>query len=190
MNYLVKDHSLSLVRVFYSGLTFSPSLPTFFVSTLILCFYFYSALFIIPAPTNDAFDAIPTELLNLLLLPENIKKLQGILLYHVLSGSYPSSDLTSGDRLTLPTVNGESVTISINDNGVMVNDANVIQTDIIACNGIIHVIDSVLLPPGDDGTFGPDIGDDDEMMSMPRTKAALEDWSQAEKEYFLQNFAL
>ena len=145
-----------------------------------------------PAPTNDAFDAIPTELLNVLLLPENIKKLQGILLYHVLSGSYPSSDLTSGDRLTLPTINGESVTISVNDddNGVMVNDANVIQTDIIACNGIIHVIDSVLLPPGDEGTFGPDIGDDDEMMSMPRTKAALEDWSQAEKEYFLQNFAL
>jgi hypothetical protein len=78
-------------------------------------------------------------------------------------------------------VNGESVTISINDDdGVMVNDANVIQTDIIACNGIIHVIDSVLLPPGDD----------DEMMSMPRSKAALEDWSEAEKEYFLQNFAL
>lgn len=143
------------------------------------------------APTNDAFDAIPTKLLNLLLLPENIQKLQGIILYHVLSGSYPSTDLTSGDRLTLPTVNGESVTISVNDDdGVMVNDANVIQTDIIACNGIIHVIDLVLLPPGDEGTFGPDIGDDDKMMSMPRSKAALEDWSQAEKEYFLQNFAL
>lgn len=90
---------------------------------------------VIPAPTNDAFDAIPTELLNLLLPPENIKKLQGIILYHVLSGSYPSSDLTSGDRLTLPTINGESVRISVNDDdGVMVNDANVIQTDIIACN--------------------------------------------------------
>lgn len=55
---------------------------------------------------------------------------------------------------------------------------------------IIHVIDSVLLPPGNEGPLGPDIGDDDEMMSMPRSKAAMEDWSQAEKEYFLQNFAL
>ena len=185
MNYLVKDHSLSLVRVCLLWVNILPPSSNLFFNS-------HSLFIFTPAPTNDAFDAIPTELLNVLLLPENIKKLQGILLYHVLSGSYPSSDLTSGDRLTLPTINGESVTISVNDddNGVMVNDANVIQTDIIACNGIIHVIDSVLLPPGDEGTFGPDIGDDDEMMSMPRTKAALEDWSQAEKEYFLQNFAL
>ena len=95
------------------------------------------------APTNEAFAALPEGTVESLLLPENIEQLQDILKYHVVAGNALSSDLVSGD---IETLNGAVVTISVSDSGIVVNDANVISADIEASNGVIHVIDKVLLP--------------------------------------------
>lgn len=96
------------------------------------------------APTDDAFAAIPEDKLNALLLPENQETLQQILTYHVVSGEVPSSEISAG---AVPTVEGGEVTISVDGGTVMVNDATVVQPDVMASNGVIHVIDAVLLPP-------------------------------------------
>jgi len=96
------------------------------------------------APTNDAFAALPAGTVDFLLLPENLAELQAVLTYHVVSGSYLSSDLVSGDVVT---INGAPVTVTVSDAGIMVNDANVVMADILASNGVIHVIDKVLIPP-------------------------------------------
>ncbi|KAL7474306.1 hypothetical protein ACHAWX_000026, partial [Stephanocyclus meneghinianus] len=105
------------------------------------------------APTNGAFDALlatlPDGYVDELLLPENIGSLQDILKYHVLGVTALSSDLTSGD---VETLNGDKVTVTVSDTGVMVNNATVIAADIMASNGVVHVIDKVLLPPEDDAT--------------------------------------
>ena len=80
-----------------------------------------------------------------LLLPENIKSLTDILLYHVVTGTVLSTDLSNGP---VETVNGATVEVKVSSKkGVMINDANVVIADIIACNGVVHVIDAVLLPP-------------------------------------------
>lgn len=97
------------------------------------------------APSNEAFDKLPDGTVENLLQPENIEQLKEILLYHVVPANAASSGLSSGD---VETLNGKSVSIDVSD-GVNVNDAKVTQADIIAKNGIIHVIDSVLLPPMD-----------------------------------------
>jgi len=96
------------------------------------------------APTNEAFAALPAEVTDPLLLPENVDQLVNILKYHVVAGSVLSSSLESGD---VETLNGDSVTIEVSDSGVAVNDATVTTADVIASNGVIHVIDKVLLPP-------------------------------------------
>ena len=98
------------------------------------------------APTNEAFAALPEGTVESLLLPENIEQLQDILKYHVVAGYALSSDLVSGD---IETLNGDFVTITLSESGIVVNDANVISADIEASNGVIHVIDKVLLPPTD-----------------------------------------
>lgn len=98
------------------------------------------------APTNEAFAKLPAETLESLLLPENKDLLVNILQYHVVSANAHSSSLESGD---VPTLNGDSVSIVVSDDGVEVNDAMVVKADVIASNGIIHVIDTVLLPPDD-----------------------------------------
>ena len=79
-----------------------------------------------------------------LLLPENIKSLTDILLYHVVSGTVLSTDLSNGP---VETLNGDAVEVHVSKYGIMINDANVVIADIIACNGVVHVIDAVLLPP-------------------------------------------
>ena len=99
--------------------------------------------FTVFAPTNEAFAALPAGLVDKLLLPENKDLLVKILTYHVVSGAVMAADVAAGD---VPTVEGQSITITT-DMGVMVNDANVVTTDIVASNGVIHVIDAVLLPP-------------------------------------------
>jgi uncharacterized surface protein with fasciclin (FAS1) repeats len=99
--------------------------------------------FTVFAPTDDAFAALPDGLLDALLLPENKDTLVKILTYHVLPGEVTSDQVTAGD---VATVEGQSVTIST-DGGVKVNDANVIATDVEASNGVIHVIDAVIVPP-------------------------------------------
>ncbi|MBW4550306.1 MAG: fasciclin domain-containing protein [Aphanocapsa sp. GSE-SYN-MK-11-07L] len=101
--------------------------------------------FTVFAPTDDAFIALPPGTLEELLKPENKEKLQKILTYHVVSGDIKSKTLKSGE---VKTVEGSSVNIQIKDEKAMVNDANVIKTDIKASNGVIHVIDRVILPPG------------------------------------------
>jgi uncharacterized surface protein with fasciclin (FAS1) repeats len=101
--------------------------------------------FTVFAPTNDAFDALPDGTLDDLLKPENVEKLKAILLYHVVGSQVESSDLSDGAMLD--TVEGSSVTAHIDDDGVKINDANVIKADVEASNGVIHVIDAVLLPP-------------------------------------------
>jgi len=99
--------------------------------------------FTVFAPTDDAFAALPAGLVDKLLLPENKDVLVKILTYHVVAGKVLAADVTAGD---VPTVEGQTIAISV-DGGVKVNDANVVATDVLASNGVIHVIDAVILPP-------------------------------------------
>ncbi|WP_050931561.1 fasciclin domain-containing protein [Aestuariivita boseongensis] len=101
--------------------------------------------FTVFAPTDEAFAALPEGTVESLLLPENKDQLVAILTYHVVPGKVMSTDLS--DDMTATTVQGGTVTIDL-DNGVMVNDANVVSADIEADNGVIHVIDKVILPEG------------------------------------------
>jgi uncharacterized surface protein with fasciclin (FAS1) repeats len=94
------------------------------------------------APTNEAFAALPPGVLDALLLPENKDTLTKILTYHVVDGEVTSDQITDGD---VPTLEGESVTVSTAD-GVTVNGAMVVAADVAASNGVIHVIDAVLVP--------------------------------------------
>ena len=99
--------------------------------------------FTVFAPTDDAFAALPAGTVEDLLKPENKDKLTAILTYHVVPGKVMSTDLTNGMKAA--TVNGAEVTI-MTEGGVMVNDAKVTTADIEASNGVIHVIDKVIMP--------------------------------------------
>jgi uncharacterized surface protein with fasciclin (FAS1) repeats len=102
------------------------------------------------APTNDAFDALPAGTLDTLLKPKNKDQLAAILTYHVVDGKVMAADVKPGK---VTTVNGATFDVSTAmDGGVEITDgqgntAKVTQTDIVASNGVIHVIDGVLLPP-------------------------------------------
>lgn len=98
--------------------------------------------FTVFAPTDDAFKALGTTVDDLL-KPENKDKLVAILTYHVVAGKVMAADLKDG--MEAATVNGETVMIDL-DNGAMVDDAKVVTADIAALNGVIHVIDKVILP--------------------------------------------
>ena len=103
--------------------------------------------FTVFAPTDDAFAALPSGTLEQLLAdPQG--QLTQILLYHVAPGKVMSADLSDG--MTVETVQGSPITISIADGKVMVNDAQVVTADIEASNGVIHVIDAVILPPAEE----------------------------------------
>ena len=97
------------------------------------------------APTDEAFAKLPEGTVESLLLPENKDQLIAILTYHVVAGSVTSSQVVT--LSSAATVNGASVSITTNDMGVMVDNAHVTAVDIMASNGVIHVIDSVILPP-------------------------------------------
>lgn len=100
--------------------------------------------FTVFAPTDDAFAALPAGTVEFLLLPENIDMLTSILTYHVLGAEVRAADaIAAGSAETL---NGQSVTITESGGNVLVNDATVVQADVVASNGVIHVIDAVLLP--------------------------------------------
>ena len=99
--------------------------------------------FTVFAPTDAAFAALPEGLLEKLLLPENIAALTAILTYHVVPGMVMSTDVTAGD---VATVEGSTIAITT-DMGVLVNGANVVAVDVAASNGVIHVIDAVIVPP-------------------------------------------
>lgn len=100
--------------------------------------------FTVFAPTNEAFAALPEGTLESLLKPENKDQLVAILTYHVVAGKVMSTDLSDGMKAA--TVNGAEVTITTAD-GAKVNGANVVMADVEASNGVVHVIDTVLLPP-------------------------------------------
>ena len=100
--------------------------------------------FTVFAPTDEAFAKLPEGTVESLLKPENRDQLVAILTYHVVAGKVKAADVVKLSEAT--TVNGQSVAITVADNGVQVDNANVIATDIAASNGVIHVIDTVILP--------------------------------------------
>lgn len=103
--------------------------------------------FTVFAPTDEAFAKLPAGTVDDLLLPENKDQLVAILTYHVVPGTVMASDVV---KLTeAATVNGNMIEITVDGGTVMINDATVTATDIAATNGVIHVIDSVILPPSD-----------------------------------------
>ena len=100
--------------------------------------------FTVFAPTDAAFAKLPTGTLEELLKPENKSKLVAILTYHVVAGEVKASDVV---KLTsAKTVNGEPLKVMSMGGNVTINDANVVKADILCSNGVIHVIDTVLLP--------------------------------------------
>jgi transforming growth factor-beta-induced protein len=102
--------------------------------------------FTVFAPTDDAFAALPAGTLDSLLLPENKQQLTDILLYHVVSGNVMAADVVG--LTSAPTVLGQDITVSVQDGKVFLNEnVQVIITDIETANGVIHVLDAVLLPP-------------------------------------------
>merc|ERR1711920_1052275 len=100
--------------------------------------------FTVFAPLNSAFAALPDGTLDSLLKPENKDQLVDILTYHVVGAAAYSKDLSDGQTIT--TVEGKDVTVHIGD-GFKINDANVVKPDVEASNGVVHVVDAVLLPP-------------------------------------------
>ncbi len=99
--------------------------------------------FTIFAPTNEAFAKLPAGTVESLLKPENKAKLVAILTYHVVPAQVLAADVKSG---AAPTVNGKTLMLKADASGVTVNDAKVIAADLVGSNGVIHVVDTVLLP--------------------------------------------
>ncbi len=97
------------------------------------------------APTDEAFAALPEGTVENLLKPENVDQLKSILLYHVVAGKVMSTDLSG--TTNAPTLQGETIEVVASGMGVTVNGAKVVAADVAASNGVIHVIDAVLLPP-------------------------------------------
>lgn len=100
--------------------------------------------FTVFAPTNEAFNKLPEGTLESLLMPENKEKLKQILTYHVVAGKVASGDLVNG--MTAETVEGSEIRITMGDH-VMINDATVVTADVEASNGVVHIIDTVIMPP-------------------------------------------
>ena len=98
--------------------------------------------FTVFAPTDEAFAKIPEDQLDALLADK--EQLTAVLTYHVVAGKVLAEDVVGLDTAT--TVQGSDIDITVSDSGVMVDNANVVATDIMASNGVIHVIDSVILP--------------------------------------------
>jgi len=110
--------------------------------------------FTVFAPTDAAFAALPAGVVDALLV-DPTGDLAQILLYHVVGAQALSTDLTDGQNIT--TLQGDDITVSINMNGVMINLSTVVVADIIADNGVVHVIDAVLLPPAPQPTTVVDV---------------------------------
>ncbi len=107
--------------------------------------------FTVFAPTDDAFAALPAGALDELLKPENKQQLTDILLYHVVSGKVMAAD--ASNLTSAPTVLGKDIAVKADMGNVYINEAKVVIADIETSNGVIHVIDAVLLPPSDDAAM-------------------------------------
>merc|ERR1711959_346634 len=101
--------------------------------------------FTVFAPTNEAFARLPKHTLDFLLDPKNIKELQDVLTYHVASGSVHAKDLKNDEKIK--TVEGKEVEARIYASHVYINDAEVTKADIDASNGVVHIVNRVLIPP-------------------------------------------
>jgi uncharacterized surface protein with fasciclin (FAS1) repeats len=99
--------------------------------------------FTVFAPTNAAFAKLPAGTVESLLLPENKAKLVAVLTYHVVPAKVMAAEVKSGQ---VPTVNGKALTVKADATGVTVNNAKVVATDLVGSNGVIHVVDTVILP--------------------------------------------
>jgi uncharacterized surface protein with fasciclin (FAS1) repeats len=100
--------------------------------------------FTVFAPTDEAFAKLPPGTVEALLKPENKEKLQAILLYHVVPGKVMAAEVVGMN--SAKTAGGQSVSINQKDGGVYVDNAKVVKTDIVCSNGVIHVIDTVIMP--------------------------------------------
>jgi len=100
--------------------------------------------FTVFAPTNAAFEKLPAGTVDNLVKPENKEKLSGILTYHVVAGNVKAADLSDGQ--VVKTINGQDLKVSIKDGNVMINGAKVTAADLSGSNGVVHVVDSVLMP--------------------------------------------
>lgn len=104
--------------------------------------------FTVFAPSDDAFGKLPPGTLDDLLKPENKDKLVKILTYHVVAGRYMAADVKQlPDGAKVPTLSGQSITVTFKGDDIFVDGAKVIAADAAADNGVIHVIDAVILPP-------------------------------------------
>lgn len=99
--------------------------------------------FTVFAPTDEAFKKIDKKKMDELLKPENRDELSSIIIYHVIHGKYMAKNLKTRKA---PTINGKSLQISVEDGTIKVNKARVVKTDLIGPNGVIHEIDTVLIP--------------------------------------------
>jgi uncharacterized surface protein with fasciclin (FAS1) repeats len=102
--------------------------------------------FTVFAPTDEAFAKLPKGTVEELVKPENKEKLTAILTYHVLAGKVMAADAIAANGKMVKTVNGQEIAVKVKDGKVMINDATVIIADVAASNGVIHAIDTVLLP--------------------------------------------
>ena len=103
--------------------------------------------FTVFAPSDEAFSKLPAGTVEMLLKPENKAKLRRILTYHVVAGKVMAADVM---KLTsAKTVSGDTATIAVHDGMVMADKSRIVKTDIVASNGVIHVIDTVMMPKGD-----------------------------------------
>jgi len=100
--------------------------------------------FTVFAPTNEAFAMLPDDIVEFLLQPENKDLLVDVLTYHVVSGEVTSNELSTGTVESL----GGGLSVAVSQNGVIINNASVIQADVEASNGVIHAVNRVLLPEG------------------------------------------
>lgn len=118
--------------------------------------------FTVFAPTDDAFAALPEGTVEALL--NDIPALTDILLYHVVAGEVMAADVVNLSSAT--TVQGSDVTITVEGDTVRINDAQVIITDIETSNGVIHVIDAVILPPAEEPATLPETGSDTNLPTL------------------------
>ncbi len=106
--------------------------------------------FTVFAPTDEAFAKLPAGTVAELLKPENKEKLKGILLYHVVPGKVAAADVVKLNGQEVATLEGSKVKIKTK-HGVMVDNARVVKTDVMTSNGVIHVIDTVIMPSAKHG---------------------------------------